>query len=143
MTTSAAVILAEKMAQRRSLIENAIITHCPVPCFVLRTNGTCESANRLLLQLVKHPEEYLVLRGIVGVVHPDDQEAFTEVVSAALREKQGVQSYSHRIRPKKGDDVPVYTDIYYVDSAGFVGFIMPTCNAPQNCPLHGSLLHHL
>jgi PAS domain S-box-containing protein len=131
------------MANRRSMIENAIITHCPVPCFVLRTNGTCESANRLLLQLVKYPEEYLVLKGIMGVVHPDDQEAFTEVISAAVRDKHGVQSYSHRIRPKKGPDVSVFTDMHHVESAGYVGFMLPVCNAPQECPLHCSLLHHL
>jgi len=131
--------LAEKIASRRVLLDHAIVQHCPIACFILQLSGALECANERFVRLVGYTERELMRKGIGCVIHPKDAKTFDGHLAQAVEKAKDLRNLSHRIRTKSGKIIAVFINLHHINEAGFVGFMVPICDRPEQCPLQGNV----
>lgn len=133
-----ALELAQKLAEAREVVDEAIVKNCPVPVFYSDKDGKwCRVNEPMEKMLGADGDELLAHRWLKFVrLGKKDWEA-------AVRAKQDVAKIYLRFKTGDGREVSTYLNLIRLTNAGFIGFVLPICEHPSGCPVHGFLLHNI
>jgi PAS domain S-box-containing protein len=135
--------LAQKLAEARELFDQAIVEHCPIPVFYADKDGrwcrTNEPMQKFLAvdneELIGARWQKLLLPGTLRVSRREWQETVLSKPEASRLHMQ--------FKTEDGRTPCVYTSILRLVNGGFIGFMVPVCDHPVNCPIHEFLLHNI
>lgn len=134
--------LAEKLASERERVEQAIVAYCPVPVFVTDKDGRWISANEPMQRLMSQTEGQLSGDRWLRRVHPRSEEQ--QITYEQVFSEQAANAKMHlRFRAADKREFSAYVSLLRLSTANYLGFIVPICDTPVNCPVHGFLLHNL
>lgn len=141
MSTLAESLAAALIDNRQALI-TAIVESCPVPMFVTDREGHWVHVNIHYQKLLGHAQELLLGDGWMSTVVEEQRVSLTDFWHRIIGNKVGVnhlqlvhtQGHAHNGR------VIGFMNVGYVNAAGFVGWFVPICATPGDCPLHGFIL---
>lgn len=134
--------LAEKLAQEREKIEQGIARHCPVPVFTACAEGRWVSANEPMQRLMAQSEGQLSGDRWLMRVEPDMLETVERDYQQVFGEKVPSAKLFIRFRAADQRRFDAFISMVRIGSC-YVGFLVPACSNPVECPVHGFLLHNI
>lgn len=143
--SSLAEALASTFITNREGIVNAVVESCPVPMFVADTSGKWVHVNLHYQKLLGHTEERLRGDGWLTTIKAEHRSHLAEFWRHIVGSRVAVSHLQviHDQGYSTGGMVMGFMNIGYVPSSGFVGWFVPICSTPSECPLHGFLLHNV
>ena len=143
MSDSLAVQLAQAFVGLKSEFEEAIAASCPVPLFVSDSTGKWIYTNRCLQLLLAAPSSELLGDAWVKCIHKAHAAQTTEDWLAYTSGKSDSVSMKIHYAARDGRLGCAYIRASRSKSGNHVGFVIPACDEPNNCPLHGFLLRNV
>lgn len=140
--TFTAFELAEKLAKGRESAEKSIARYCPVPVFTADEKGRWQSANEPMQRLMAQTEGQLNGDRWLMRVHPAALEQVEKDYSKAVTSKVSSSTIHLHCCAADGREFCAYMTLFQ-SSGSFVGFILPVCSTPVECPVHCFLLHNI
>lgn len=140
---SFAVRLAESFILNRELLTAAIVESCPVPMFVADTAGHWVFVNDVYTRLLCCDAAQLLDDNWVNTLAPSSAATLRSVWDAVVSQKMSIDHLRVEHRQGRGGTVHGYLSVKRVHASSFVGWFVPICCTPQDCPMHGFLLHNI
>jgi len=133
-----ALELAQKLTEAREIVDEAIVKNCPVPVFYADKDGKLCRVNNLLGKLLAaDPDDILADRWLKFV------KAGKKDWEATLRAKQDSTKVYLKLKASDGREFAVFVSLIRLVNGGYIGFVLPICEHPTGCPMHGFLLHNV
>jgi len=130
--------LAQKLTEARQIVDEAIVRNCPVPVLYADKEGKWCYVNEPMEKLLgTETAELLGTRWLKLV------KAGRKDWEAVVKGKENFSKFYLKFKAGDGRDVPSYVSLSRLSTGGFIGFILPICEHPSGCPLHGFLLHNI
>lgn len=130
--------LAQKLAEAREVVDAAIVQHCPVPVVYTDKDGKWCHVNEPMEKLLA-AESGDLLGSRWHKLAKFGRKEWEAVIKA--KEENG--KLYMKFKAGDGRDVPAYVSVIRLTNGGFIGFILPVCEHPVGCPVHGFLLHNI
>lgn len=138
-----ALELAEKLAEERERLDKAVVTHCPVPVFTTDRTGKWLSVN----------EPFTRLLGIEATDALGDiwqKKLFAETAKATknawsdlIERAATTDRILLKFKATDGRLVSAWATMVRLIDARWIGFVVPICVTPIECPIHCFLLHNI
>jgi len=133
-----ALELAQKLAEARQLVDEAIVRNCPVPVVYADKDGKWCHVNEPMEKLLATE-----LAELLGIRWLRLVKAGRKDWEAVVKGKEDSGRFYLKFKAGDGRDVPSYVSLTRLINGGFIGFILPICEHPNGCPVHGFLLHNI
>jgi PAS domain-containing protein len=130
--------LAHKLAEVRELVDEAIVKNCPVPVFYADKDGKWCRVNEPMEKLLAVANDDLLAFRWQAFVKAGKKEW-----DAAIRSKQDAAKLRLKLKAVDGREISVYVSLIRLSNGGYIGFVLPICEHPTGCPVHGFLLHNI
>lgn len=141
--TSLAVQLAEKFNSIREEFQRVLAETCPIPVLVTDGNGNWIYANKPLQDMLGAALSDLIGDGWSKRVYNADAAKVTHSWSAMFEKQPAELKIKTTYTVFGGQHVTAYMQLTKMQTGTYIGFLMPVCENPVNCPVHGQILHHL
>lgn len=135
-----ALELAQKLAEARELVDQAIVKNCPVPVVYSDRDGRWCRVNEPMEKLLAEDNGDLI--GIKWQKLLADKAQKKEW-EAAVKTKAETMRIALRFKTSDGRLVASYCSLIRLTNGDFIGFVIPVCDHPSGCPVHGFLLHNI
>lgn len=132
--------LAEKLASTHDAHNLSLAVHCPLPVFQSDLRGMWTHANAPLLKLLACDARDLLADSWIKWLHPHSLSHAKRDWLEAINDKPEVRQFRWRFAVKDGRVFGAKVQVSKAGSLGMVGFIVPSCTHPRNCPIHNFLL---
>lgn len=132
--------LAQKLAEARELVEQAVVKNCPIPVFYADKEGHWCRVNAPLERLFAVEETELLSNKWQKFLMA---KSFKKDWEAAVRTKDEHTKLHIRAKAADGRIFSAYCNLVRLTNGGMIGFIVPICEHPNGCPVHGFLLHNI
>lgn len=135
--------VAERLARERESVQLGIVEFCPVPVFVADRTGRWLSANVPMQTLLAVKEAKLCNDGWLGTVDPKMMRDLLAQWHDIFEKRPPKAKLRIHFITSDGRDFNSYTTLIRLTNESYIGFIIPACANPVNCPVHGFLLHNI
>lgn len=130
--------LALKLVEAREIIDEAIVKNCPVPVFYADKDGKLCRVNAPMENLLAtDADDLLVDRWLKFVM------AGKKDWESAVKAKQDLAKIYLKLKSNNGREFAAYISMIRLVNGGYIGFVLPICEHPTGCPMHGLLLHNV
>lgn len=134
--------LAEKLAQGRESAEKGIARCCPIPVFIADAQGRWMSVNEPMQRLMAQTDGQLAGDRWLMRVQPATLDE-VERSYAKIFETKAVNA-KLLVSFVAGDKRAFNAYVTFCRSGQtYVGFVVPVCPQPVDCPVHGFLLNNI
>lgn len=130
--------LAQKLAQAREVVDEAIVKNCPVPVFYADKDGKWCRVNEPMEKLLSTESDELLANRWLKSVKSGKKEW-----ESAVKSKQETAKIYLRLKANDGREIAAFVSLIRLTNGGFIGFVLPICEHPTGCPVHGFLLHNI
>lgn len=129
---SLTVELAKAFVNGRQALKDAIVNRCPIPMFVTDAEGRWKCVNALHAQLLRVPESDLCGDGWRKFMDADVLNRYDRAVS----EKSDMHHVACTVHPSGSGTMHGFMDMAFISPDGYIGWFVPICVNPQDCPTH-------
>lgn len=128
------------MASEHDSYARAIAGNCPVPAFRVDAHGAWLSANIMFQRLLAVSE--LDLKGSKWQTFIDPRSAEQSKLDwkSFVLSKAKIAKLNWKLIDANNNVVSVHVSLVEMPKGNYVGFAVPICESPFNCPMHGFLL---
>lgn len=121
----------------------AIAETCPVPMFLANFEGDWAFVNVYCQRALLRESSELLDRGWFRFVYEADRDIVHVHWRHLVERKLNAHHIQIRFVQKTGHVLRGYMDVAHVKGVGFVGWFMPICEEPVECPMHQTLLRNV
>ena len=130
--------LAQKLAEAREVVDEAIVKNCPVPVFYADKDGKWCRVNEPMEKLLAAESDELLGNRWMKFAKGGKKEW-----DAAIKGKQDTTKLFMKFKAADARETAAYVSLIRLTNGGFIGFVLPICEHPTGCPVHGFLLHNI
>jgi len=130
--------LAQKLAEAREVVDEAIVKNCPVPVFYADKDGKWCRVNEPMEKLLAAESDELL-----GARWLKFSKGSKKDWDAAIKAKQDAARLYLKFKAADAREVAAFISLIRLMNGGFIGFVLPICEHPTGCPVHGFLLHNI
>ena len=130
--------LAQKLAEAREVVDEAIVKNCPVPVFYADKEGKWCRVNEPMEKLLAAESDELLANRWSKFCKAGKKD-----LEAAVKSKQDTAKVYMKFKAADAREVAAYVSLIRLTNGGYIGFVLPICEHPIGCPVHGFLLHNI
>ncbi len=135
--------LTEKLVEDREKLDKAILSNCPIPVFTTSKDGGWLSVNKPFANLLAVESDSLLALRWQKLIVPGELRRVKRLWQAIIDGESTVARIKFVFRAGDGRQVPGYGSLVRLSDGRWIGFMMPICEHPSNCPVHNFLLHNI
>lgn len=130
--------LAQKLAEAREVVDEAIVKNCPVPVIYADKDGKWCRVNEPMEKLLAAEADELL-----GNRWQKFNKAGKKEWDAAIKSRQDTVRVYLKFKAADAREVATFGSLIRLTNGGYIAFILPICEHPTGCPVHGFLLHNI
>jgi PAS domain S-box-containing protein len=138
-----ALELAEKLAEDRERLDKAIVSHCPVPVFTTDKTGKWLSMNEPFTRLLGIDAADALGVGWQKKLFSETAKETKNAWSDLIEKADTTDRILLKFKASDGRLVSTWATMVRLIDARWIGFAVPICTTPIECPVHCFLLHNV
>jgi PAS domain S-box-containing protein len=138
-----ALELAERLAEERERVDKAIVSNCPIPVFTSDKEGKWLSVNEPFTRLLGVSSDDLLATRWHHLLIAAEAVQIKKVWLDVLASDKIKERILFKFSASDGRQVQAWASLLRVDLSRWLGFMVPICTTPTDCPVHHFLLHNL
>lgn len=135
--------LAQAFITNRETLTTAIVESCPVPMFMADEHGRWTFVNAVMLRLLCRDASELLDVAWLRALAPSSTAEIAALWESVARHKLTIHHLRVDFAQGLGGIVSGYFTVNHVHPACYVGWFVPICCTPVDCPMHGFLLKNI
>lgn len=135
--------LATTLITTRETIRTAIVESCPVPMLVADHQGSWVHVNAPYQALLACASDEVIGARWLDTLTPASRSRVEKVWEHIVRHRIGVRHLPVEHVHSSGRVVVGFMDVGFVPVDGFVGWFVPVCADPVECPMHEHVLRNI
>jgi PAS domain S-box-containing protein len=138
-----ALELAERLAEERERVDKAIVSNCPIPVFTSDKDGKWLSINEPFARLLAVGADDLLAMKWQRLLAASESVQLKKAWLDTMASDKVKERILFKFSAADGRQVQAWASLIKVDLSRWLGFMVPICITPTDCPLHHFLLHNL
>lgn len=135
--------LANTLITNRETIRTTIVESCPIPMFVADYMGDWVHVSLNYQKLLAYTTAEFLGRAWLETLAPESRKKTQSTWEHLVRYRVGVRHFPVEHLQADGHIVSGFMDVGFVPVDGFVGWFVPMCDEPTECPVHQHLLKNV
>lgn len=138
-----ALELAERLAEERERVDKAIVSNCPIPVFTSDKDGKWLSVNEPFTRLLGVGSDDLLAVRWQRLLFVAESAKIKKAWSDTMASDKIKECILFKFNASDGRQVQAWASLLKLDLSHWLGFMVPICTTPTDCPVHHFLLHNL